>query len=149
MFFSARPIFDNPTSSLAPKLAEGNTAFPGHMSAGMDGFVGSVVLGTGEPVAFDACRLKAASRESISAFVNLAALFIVFLLVRVAGRRELLRPDARGEMGLIILVGELAPFLRLLDRVGVDGLLLSDKPCTEMLSGVYFCVLIAPVSTLR
>lgn len=30
-------------------------------------------------------------------------------------------------------------------RVGDDGLLLSERPWTEMLSGVYFRVLIAPV----
>lgn len=140
MFLSARPILDNPTSSLAPKLTDGNTAFPGHMSSGIADLVVSVLVEAGAFL----LRLNDSFTEAISASVKVGISLALFDLANVAGFEPSLL-DPRGDVGLITLVGDLAPFLRFVDRVGDDGLLLSERPWTERLSDVYFRVLIAPV----
>jgi hypothetical protein len=130
---------DNPTFSLAPKLTDEKTAFPGHMSSNMPDLV-SAVAGAESLV-----RLRAASSEAISALVKVGAFLVAFCLESVAGLSEPFRADPRGDVGLMILIGDRAPFLRFVGRVGDDGLLASERPWTEMLSGVYFRVLMAPV----
>lgn len=156
---SARPILDKPTSSLAPKMAEGKTLFPGHISAGIAGisfafdlFMGFVVAvgdldeavlrgtggGTGVSLGNPLLLLKEVSSNAISALDDLGT-DPFDLCFGDIGRLDFLR-----EVGLMIFVGDLGPFLRKLGRFGEVGLL-SERSWSDILSAVYFLVLIAPV----
>lgn len=119
---------------------------------GLVGDLGFAPLRLEEGALYHPCPLEAwrgpcckeMSRADSSALFSLVVTLLNFSLIGVGALRGPLRPAFRGEMGLVILVGESGPFLRALGRVRDVGLC-SDSPWREILRGVYFFVAILPV----